>query len=268
MSALGEAAVDRIWSRRQATDPWAWAAISLASLVSIWWVFSLVVGNPVKLPTPPAVAQEIASLAQNGELGGDIATSLGHLLAGYLIGGALGIGVGFLMGVASEPREVFRVVLEILRPIPPLAWIPAGLLVFGISPQLPIGLIAYSTFFPVWINTMAGVRQLPAPLGEASRALGASRAMLWREVVFPAALPSILVGARVGLGLAWMTIVAAELVGGTSGLGYLIMKSANYLDSAGIIAGMLVIAALSFGMDRCLRWLNRTLCPWMPGPPR
>ena len=268
MGTLGATAIDKPRSPRQVAEPWTWPAISVVGVIAVWWALSGVVGNAVKLPSPPAVAQQLASLTVSGELGGDIATSLGHLVVGYLFGAALGIGVGFVMGVASGPRDAFRVTLELLRPIPPLAWIPAGLLVFGIGPQLPTALIAYATFFPLWINTMSGVRQLPRSLEDASRTLGASRAMFWREVVLPAALPSILVGARVALGLAWMTIVAAELVGGTSGLGFLIMKSANYLDSTSIIAGMLVIAALSFAMERGLRLLSRGLIKWTPKPAR
>jgi ABC-type nitrate/sulfonate/bicarbonate transport system permease component len=263
MSALSVSAIERLDRGRESIQSLLWPVISIAVLVLVWWLISLGIGNPVIVPSPAAVAQRAFSLAQAGELGDDVATSLGHLLVGYVIGGFLGMAIGFAMAMSTGLRGALRVTLDLLRPIPPLAWIPAALLVVGFGPQLPIALIGYSAFFPFWINTMAGVRQLPRPLSEVSRTLGASTLMFWREVATPAAMPSILAGARIALGLAWMTIVAAELVGGTSGLGFLIMKSLNYLDSAGIIAGMLVIAALSFTMDRFLRALSHRLCPWM-----
>lgn len=240
-----------------------WVVVSLASFVGAWWLLSLALGNVVLAPSPPVVAAHLKELAGSGELAGHVATSIRHLVLGYFIGATLGIVLGVLMAATPLMDDLFAVSAEFLRPIPAIAWIPLGLFIFGVGEQLPVFLIAYSTFFPFLLNTFVGVRQIPRVLLHAARTLGATRGMLWRDVVLPGALPSILVGARIASGLAWMTIVAAELVGGTSGLGFMMMQFANYTVSSGIIAGMIVIAVAGFATDRFVRWLHGRLCPWV-----
>lgn len=251
--------------------PWArglreagWAALSLTSFVGIWWLISLAANNSVILPSPPAVVEELGDIAQGGELASNLAATLRRLALGYLIGATLGITLGVLMASTPVVNDMLGVSVEFLRPIPAIALIPLGLFLFGIGEKLPVSLIAYSTFFPFLLNTMTGVRQVPRVLLQGARTLGATRWMLWQDVLIPGALPSIFVGARVAMGLAWMTVVAAELVGGSSGLGFMIMQAATYTNTSRIFAGMVVIAILSLATIRLIQWLNYRACPWAP----
>jgi ABC-type nitrate/sulfonate/bicarbonate transport system permease component len=245
--------------------PLAWVLAGLGVFLAVWWLVSLRIDNIVLLPPPDVVFDRLVEMTRDGTMQEHAAATLRRLGLGYALGAVLGITVGLLMAWQRLVGDLLDVTITYLRPVPAIALIPLALLVFGIGELLPITLIAYSTFFPFVLNTISGVRQTPRALVEAALTLGASRGMLWRHVLLPAALPSVLVAAKVAMGLAWMTVVAAELVGGSSGLGFMIMQAATFSVSVGILAGMVVIAVLSFVTIKGFEWLDRRLSPWSPG---
>jgi NitT/TauT family transport system permease protein len=154
------------------------------------------------------------------------------------------------------------VVVEVLRPIPPFAWIPFGLLWFGVGDEGAIFVIFIASVFPILLNTVAGVEAVELVLRRSGQCLGADGARLFRHVVLPRALPQIIIGLRIGLGFAWMVLVAAELIGSTSGLGYLILDSRNLGLPSLACMGMVVIGVVGYGLDVIIRRLERILLPW------
>ena len=158
-----------------------------------------------------------------------------------------------------------RLLVEILRPISGIAWIPLALFIFGIGNELPIFIITYVALFPFLLNTMAGVRATDRTLVRAARTMGVDQRTIVRHVMIPSALPQILTGARIAGGAAWMSLVAAELIGAPSGLGFAIEWYRQLLMTPKVIAVIVVISLLGYLTDRGLRWLQQRLTPWSTG---
>jgi ABC-type nitrate/sulfonate/bicarbonate transport system permease component len=166
------------------------------------------------------------------------------------------------MGRYKVVEDLMDGLLNILRPIPPLAWIPLAILWFGLGERSVVFITLISAFFAILINTIAGVRAVDKSLPRAALTLGASQSDLIKDVILPAALPHIFTGIRIALGVSWMSIVAAELIASSSGLGYMINYYREVLRSDLILVGMLTIGVVGFSMDRVLLWLERKLLPW------
>jgi NitT/TauT family transport system permease protein len=213
-------------------------------------------------PPPSAVVSIAIDLMRNGELFRHIGVSLQRVVLGFLCACAVALPLGLSMGAWPAWRRQVSVVVEVLRPIPPFAWIPIGLLWFGVGDSQSIFVIFIASMFPILLNTVAGVDAVDPVLKRAALSLGASRWRLFRYVVLPAALPQIIVGLRIGLGFAWMVLVASELIGSISGLGYLILDSRNLGLPSLAFMGMLVIGLIGYLLDVTLRALERTLMPW------
>ena len=219
----------------------------------------------VMMPPPTAVVSAAADLAARGVLLTHILDSLKRVL--LAVGGAtlLGVPLGLAMGWSRRVRSVVDPVLEFIRPIPPLAWIPLSILWFGIGDLQIVYIIFLAAFFPIVLNSLAGARDVDTYLTRAGLSLGASGRELFATVVLPAALPQIFTGIRIGLGIGWMALVAGELVAAPSGLGYMINNARTLFRSDYILLGMVLIGALGLVLDFLMRTLMRVAMPWYHG---
>ena len=253
--------------RRRFTPP-AWSLLVL--LLVIWqavcgWYLPRVDKlYAVLLPPPSEVLKAGWELLQSGELPLHLWASLRRELVAF--GFALtAIPLGIAMGWWKAVHDMVDPVVEMLRPIPPIAWIPLSILWFGVGDLQNQFIIFLGIFFPILVNTIIGVKNIDPNLIRAARCLGASEWRMLRRVVLPAVLPQLMTGIRVGFGVGWMALVAAELVGATSGLGFLINDARSLLRTDIIILGMLVIGLAGFGIDLLIRRLSKALLPWSVG---
>ena len=230
----------------------------------VWAAISWKVGNPVLLPPPWSVAEALLELAQELELFQNAAISLGRMLLSLSVASLLAIPLGFFMGRSRIAEEMIDPVVEGLRPISGIAWIPLALFIFGIGNALPVFIMTYAAFFPILLGTIAGVRGVDRRLVDAARTMGVPRATIVTRVIVPAAIPPLLVAVRLGTAAAWTAVVAAELIGAPSGLGYAIEWYRGLLMTPKVMAYIATIGILGFACDALLRRLNRTLTPWMP----
>ena len=238
-------------------------ALPLA-LLGAWQIVSTVVLDKTTatlLPPPTAVALGFWELIANGDLPRHAFDSLKREVVAFCWA-CLAIPLGLAMGWWKWVNEQIDPVMEILRPIPPLAWIPLSILWFGIGDMQNQFIIFLGMFFPILLNTIAGVKNIEPNLVRAARCLGASETRVLRRVVLWAALPQILTGIRVGLGVGWMALVAAELVGANSGLGFLINDARTVLRTDHVIVGMITIGIIGLIIDRAIRMIGRRMMPW------
>ena len=213
-------------------------------------------------PPPSDIVVTAWELIQNGELIRHAAYSLGRVFVGFGLACAVGIPLGLTMGAWASWRRQMSVVIEVLRPIPPFAWIPLGLLWFGVGDTQSIFVIFIASVFPVILNTIFGVDAVEPVLRRSAMSLGANKWRLFTKVILPAALPQIVVGIRIGLSFAWMVLVASELIGSSSGLGFLILDSRNLGLPSLAFMGMLVIGLIGFLLDVAIRSIERYVLPW------
>jgi len=232
-------------------------------LVAAWHAAVRATGTNV-FPSPAAVARGLAELARKGLLLRYSRDSLWRVAAGYGIALAVGVPLGILLGWRPGAARAANPVIQLLRPISPLAWIPVAIVLFGIGNLAAIFLIFLASLFPILVSAMNGVRGVPAMYRDAGRNFGLSRGALLSRVIFPAALPEILTGLRIALGIAWIVVVAAEMIAVNSGLGYLVIDSRN----AGkrydlVVAAMLLIGLIGLVLNlliarvarlRAVRW--------------
>lgn len=218
--------------------------------------------NPIFLPPPSKVIAAAERLLVSGELLRHFADSLLRIFWANLVAVAVAVPLGFFMGLYRPFEDLMDGMLNVIRPIPPLAWIPLAILWFGIGERSVVFITLLSAFFAVLLNTIAGVRGVEKSLVRAALSLGASRRVLFTQVILPATLPSLFTGLRIALGVSWMSIVAAELIAASSGLGFLITYYRELLRSDIILVGMLSIGVVGFLMDRGLQFAERRLLPW------
>lgn len=214
------------------------------------------------LPPPSAVIAALGPLIQSGTIQADIAASLTRIVIGFAIATVVGVTLGSTMGFWPLVGRLLDPLVEFLRPIPPMAWIPLALLWFGISDTQNIFIIFMGAVYPIALNSYAGVRDVDRNLVWAAQTLGGNRAQILWEIVLPGALPVILTGLRIGLGVGWMGLVAAELVGASSGLAYLIEDARSLLFTERVMLGMALIGLLGFGMDQTMRLVQRKVVPF------
>jgi len=228
----------------------------------VWHLAALWVDNVLLLPTPFSVAESFWQLLASGEMATHVAVSGRRLLASFLLAGAIGIPLGFVMAMNRLLFDLVDPIVELLRPISGIAWIPLGLFIFGVGDTLPTAIMFYGAFFPMVINTIVSVRAVEPNLVSAARTLGAGRLTVLRHVIWPAALPGILVGARLAAGAGWMSMVAAELIGAPSGLGFAVEWYRELLMTSNVLAFVVVIGLLGYLMDRLLRLATRLSTGW------
>jgi NitT/TauT family transport system permease protein len=201
----------------------------------------------------------------SGELPHDALASVYRVLGGFLIGAGLALPLGLAMGMSTLVYKLFNPLLQILRPIPPIAYIPLAILWFGLGNPPAFFLISLGAFFPVLMNTISGVRNVDAIYLRAARNLGASGSTLFLRVILPAASPFILTGMRVGFGVAFIVVIVAEMIAVNSGLGYRILEAREFFWSDKIIAGMITIGLLGLAIDSGMNRLNNHLLRWHRG---
>jgi NitT/TauT family transport system permease protein len=209
-------------------------------------------------PTPKMVLLGTIELIQQGVLLKYVVASLFRVASGFLLAVVVGIPLGLLLGWFGRAWEAFNPAIQVLRPISPIAWIPVAILWFGVSDLAPIFLIFLASVFPIMTSAIAAVHNIQLVYLRAARNFGISGPALFRQVVFPAALPQILTGLRLALGVAWLVVVAAEMIAVNSGLGYLIIDARN----AGkrydlVVAGMAMIGLIGLGLDWMVRRLEK-----------
>jgi NitT/TauT family transport system permease protein len=225
-------------------------------LLAAWWVGVEVTGSVI-FPTPWEVVTGTVELHQDGTLWMHIASSLFRVAAGFLLAVAVAVPLGLWMGWVRGAYLTLNPLFQILRPISPIAWIPIAILWFGVGNASPIFLIFISSVFPMIVQTIVGVQTIERRYLRAAENFGVSNYTLFRQVVIPAVLPQILVGMRVGLGVAWLVVVAAEMIALRSGLGYLIMDSRNAGNRYDlVIAGMIIIGLIGLLLDGVMRLLE------------
>jgi ABC-type nitrate/sulfonate/bicarbonate transport system permease component len=235
-------------------------------LLALWWLAtSLAWVNPFILPAPQGVFNAIKELWSTGELIEGLGMSFLRVGAGFLISVVLGTSLGLLLGLNSCLRALFNPLLQFLRPIPPIAWIPLSILWFGLGEGPAYSLTTIASFFPIVLNTWAGVEGVSPRHLDVARSFGCSRWMILKDVIWPAALPSILTGYRVGFGIAWMAVMAAEMVATPSGIGYLIQVSQNLLRTDRVVAGMIIIGCVGLVFDLIFSLARQVFVPWSVG---
>jgi NitT/TauT family transport system permease protein len=226
--------------------------------VGIWWLVTTVPSGPdslVRAFAPQNAIPAIGVLAAEGVLAGDIATSLWRLLLGLLVAGVLGVAVGLAVGSSVLLEQGTRPVFQFLRMISPLAWAPVAIGVFGIGHRPVVFLVAAAAVWPIVLNVVAGVRAVDPQLTLVARSLGASRREILTTIVLPTVRPHLLTGVRLALGIGWVVLVPAEMLGVTSGLGYEILNSRDQLAYDKVMAVILVIGALGYALDTLARRL-------------
>jgi len=216
------------------------------------------------LPEPWAVAKAFGTLAASGELWLHLRTSLWRALSGFAIGASLGLGLGLLTGSFKRAETLLDTTLQMVRNIPALALIPLVILWFGIDETAKLFLLAVGVFFPVYLNTFHGIRSTDVGLVEMARSYGLSGWPLYRDVILPAALPSILVGVRFSLGLVWVLLIVAETISAQAGIGYMTMNAREFLQTDVVLVGILLYALLGKGADLFARALERYCLRWNP----
>jgi ABC-type nitrate/sulfonate/bicarbonate transport system permease component len=233
-----------------------WAAFSFANARYLKFF------NPVLMPSPLDVLRTGIDLVESGELQRDILASLSRVLQGFAIAAVAGVALGMAVGRSRLLEALVDPMLELLRPIPPLAFLPMMVLWFGIGEASKISFIAYAAFFPIFTTTLEGIKYVDPLLLRAAASLGASRRDLFRYVVLPAATPSIITGLRLGFGLSFFVIVAAEFIAADRGLGYLINDARTFFLVSQMLLGAAVIGLIGFGFNRLLRLLEARLLRW------
>jgi NitT/TauT family transport system permease protein len=228
----------------------------LTLLVGVWWIV-VVQSQSVIFPTPLQVLTGTLDLVEDGTLWGHISSSLMRVATGFLLALALAVPLGLWMGRVNAAYITLNPVFQILRPISPIAWIPLAILWFGVGNASPVFLIFIASVFPLIVQTAAGVHTIEHRYLRAADNFGVSRYKLFRQVIIPAVLPDLLTGMRISLGVAWLVVVAAEMIALRSGLGYLIMDSRNAGNRYDlVIASMIIIGIIGLLLDGLMRLLE------------
>jgi NitT/TauT family transport system permease protein len=229
----------------------------IALLLAAWWTSVVVTRSPI-FPTPLQVVTATLDLLRDGTLWAHIGASLFRVAAGFLLAVLVAVPLGLWMGWVHDAFRTFNPIVQLLRPISPIAWIPIAILWFGVGNASPIFLIFLSSVFPLVVQTVTGVHTIERQYLRAAANFGVSRRKLFLRVVIPAALPQIIVGMRVALGVAWLVVVAAEMIALHSGLGYLIIDSRNAGNRYDlVVAGMAIIGVTGLMLDTSMRRLER-----------
>jgi NitT/TauT family transport system permease protein len=238
-------------------EKYFWPALTALVFLAAWH-YAVRLSGSKTFPSPLDVQKGMAELWHKGLLGRYIYDSLRRVGVGYGIAVLLGIPLGLMFGWYPAASRVVNPVIQMLRPISPIAWIPLSIIWFGVGDSAAMYLIFLGAFFPIMVSAMNGVRNVPSMYRRAGRNFGLSPIQLLAKVVFPAALPQIIIGLRIALGIAWLVVVAAEMVAVDSGLGYLVIDARNSGKRYDlVVAAMLLIGFIGLGLDIGFRYLER-----------
>ncbi len=253
----------------QISRRWLVGTATIATLLALWAVLTMVTGtiDTLRFPSPVQFWESLRQIATTGYADGTLLShalhSLKLVVSGFLVAVAAGIPLGLLMGWSRRAEALINPVFLLIRPIPPLAWIPLAILWLGLGDAAKIMVIFFAAFVPSVINTSTGVRNIEPYLIEAARMLGTGRVRLTREVLVPAAAPMIFTGLRLSLQAAWTTLVAAELVGALAGLGRVLNVAQQDIYPAMVMVGMAAVGVLGWATTRVLAGIETRAMPWL-----
>ncbi len=234
-----------------------------AAVFALWQIFSNAgYINPSVLPSPKTIWLTMLGMVESGELFQHLGVSLLRVVQGYAVGCVAGVAIGILMGLVGKIEKALLLIFGIVRPVPIIAWVPILILWLGIGEVSKVTVIAFGTFFPVLLNTIHGIQTTDRRFLEVSRVLEKNRKTVLLKVVFPSALPAIFTGMRIGLGLAWMSVVGAELIAASSGIGYLISYAGQLSQPDVMLVGVFSIGVVGLLIDIALRRLERWALKW------
>lgn len=249
--------------RRRLDPTLALSFISVATLLFAWWLAAqLQLVNTLLLPSPTLVAQEGWRLLRQGSLLQDTLVSLGRVFLGFALAVIVALPLAAAMGMSRIAHRVIDPLVEIVRPIPPIAIIPLAILWFGIGEFSKVFVVAYAAFFPIVINSVAGFRSIDEIHLRAARCLGANRAQILTRVAIPSAFPHMVIGLRLGMGMAFLALVAAELIAASSGLGQLIQEARSQFATDRVMVGIVTVGVLGFSLNKALLWIESKIVRW------
>ncbi len=243
------------------------STLSVLSLLLLWYVITALQLVPALfLPSPYAVWQKFLTVSQQGfmqaTLWQHLAASITRVLLALIAAIVVGVPLGLWMGMNKWVRAVLDPLVELLRPIPPLAYLPLLVIWFGIGEGTKVLLIFFSILAPVIISSAHGVLSHQINRERAAQSLGATNLQVLKYVILPTALPHILTGIRIGLGVGWSTLVASELVAADRGIGFMVQSAAQFLITDTVVLGIIVIAVVAVSFELFLRWLQKEISPW------
>jgi taurine transport system permease protein len=241
--------------------------LSILFIIFVWWLFTFMGWvKPLFLPSPQAVLRKFFDVWNNGftntSFMGHVGISAARVFGAFLLACLIGIPLGLAMGMSPVIRGIFDPPIEFYRPIPPLAYLPLMIIWFGIGETSKVLLIFLSVLAPVALGARSGVKSAAIEQIHAAYSFGASRWQVMRHVILPSALPEILTAMRIGIGFGWTTLVAAEMVAATSGLGYMVLSASQFLQTSTVIMGIIVIAIIAYAFDMLMRFVERKVVPW------
>jgi sulfonate transport system permease protein len=246
-------------------------AIALAlpiAIVAVWYgVTASGLVKTYQLASPAGVVAELRALAASGQLSSNLAASIARVATGFACALVAAVAIGTLVGLSRRAEAALDPTLQAIRAVPSLAWVPLLLLWLGIGENAKIALIAIGAFFPIYVNLVAGIRGVDRKLVEVARVLGIRGVELARRVVLPAALPALLVGARIGLTQAWLFLVAAELLASTRGLGFMLTEGQQISRTDEILTAILLLALCGKLSESGMRAIERRFLGWTDGLP-
>lgn len=244
--------------------------LSLATICVVFCTWYIATNGgwvkPLFLPSPQAVWAQLIDVFQEGFADATLLKHIGwsalRVFGAFVLAVLTAIPVGILMGVNRVARGIFDPLVEFYRPLPPLAYLPLVVIWMGIGEGSKILLIYLAMFAPLALSARAGVKSVAIEQIHAAYSMGASRAQVLKHVIMPAALPEVLTGMRIAIGFGWTTLVAAEMVAATAGLGFMVLTASKFMATDVVIMGILVIGAMALLFDLGMRWLERKLVPW------
>lgn len=241
--------------------------VTVMGVLALWWIATNSGWiKPLFLPSPQAVWAQVVEVSRDGFADASLLTHIGwsalRVFGAFVLAVLTAIPVGILMGVNRVARGVFDPLVEFYRPLPPLAYLPLVVIWMGIGEGSKVLLIYLAMFAPLALSARAGVKSVAIEQIHAAYSMGASRGQVLKYVIMPAALPEILTGMRIAIGFGWTTLVAAEMVAATAGLGFMVLTASKFMATDVVIMGILVIGVLALLFDLGMRWLERKLVPW------
>ena len=241
--------------------------VSICSIIFVWWLFTFMGWvKPLFLPSPQAVLFKFFNIWTNGFTDtpflAHVGISAARVFGAFLLACMIGIPLGIGMGMSPFVRGVFDPPIEFYRPIPPLAYLPLMIIWFGIGETSKVLLIFLSVLAPVALGARSGVKSAAIEQIHAAYSFGATRWQVMVQVILPSALPEILTAMRIGIGFGWTTLVAAEMVAATKGLGYMVLTASQFLQTSTVIMGIIVIAIIAYAFDMLMRFVERRVVPW------
>jgi taurine transport system permease protein len=242
-------------------------SLAILFIIGVWLLLSETgFIPPLFLPSPVIIFETFVDLIKDGyreiSLLHHIALSLMRVSLAFLLACVLGIPLGLLMAMSKIAEGIFDPLIELYRPIPPIALIPLFIIWLGIGEMSKIGIIFISIFAVIVINTISGVRSIVQTKIWAAQSLGAEKTKLFRYIILPAALPGIMTGMRVGIGFGWTTLVAAEMIAAASGIGWMALNARRFLRTDIILCGVIIMGVIGLLLDRVLRIVEQKLIPW------